>query len=646
MYTPRTRKWLHHQWETLWRSVFPGGLFFADTSLPRMPVRLLTVAFAIALLSTAGACSREATPARVSTGAGATTVQGATLASPKVGPAGEWPMPAGDYSNSRYSELAEITAANVKGLHAAWTFSTGVLRGHEGQPLVVGNTMYVVTPYPNVSYALDLATEGQPLKWKARPENAQQAVGLACCDVVNRGAAYADGKIFYNLLDGHTVAIDAKSGTLLWRTAMGELGKGETMTMAPIVVNGKVIVGSSGGEMGVRGWVAALDAVSGKQVWRAYNIGPDADIKVGARFRNFYSTDKSANQGATSWPGNTWQQGGATVWGWISYDPALNLIYHGTSNPGPWNGAQRPGDNKWSAAIIARDASTGEMVWAFQPTPHDVWDYDAVNENILVDLPIGGATRKALVHFDRNGFAYTMDRATGEVILAKPYVPMNWSTGVDLKTGRPVLDTSKVPFRGRKITNICPSLEGGKNQQPAAFSPATGLFYVPTNNLCMDFEARDVAYIPGTPYIGGNAPETAGPGGYRGEFMAWDATTGRKVWGVKEPYPVWGGALATKGGVVFYGTLDGWFKAVDARSGALLWKFKVGSGVVGNPVAYTGPDGREYIAVYAGIGGDMGLLIAGDVAANLPYDVRERGSTLPDIARWTSWGGMLFVFAL
>jgi len=411
-------------------------------------------------------------------------------------------------------------------------------------------------------------------------------------------------------------------------------------------VKGKVIVGSSGGEMGVRGWIAAIDAVSGKEVWRAYNIGPDADIKVGARFRNFYSTDRSPNQGATSWPSTTWQQGGATVWGWISYDPQLDLIYHGTSNPGPWNGAQRPGDNKWSAAIIARDANTGEMVWAFQPTPHDVWDYDAVNENILVDLPIGGRTRKALVHFDRNGFAYTMDRTTGEVLLAKAFVPMNWSTGVDLKTGRPVLDTSKVPFRGKKVTDICPSLEGGKNQQPAAFSPATGLFYVPTINLCMDFEARDVAYIPGTPYIGANAPEKGGPGGYRGEFMAWDATTGRKVWGIKEPYPVWGGALATKGGVVFYGTLDGWFKAVDARTGALLWKFKVGSGVVGNPIAYTGPDGKEYIAVYAGIGGDMGLLIAGDVASNLPYDVRERGSTLPELSRWTSWGGMLFVFGL
>jgi PQQ-dependent dehydrogenase (methanol/ethanol family) len=618
--------------------------------------RLTTAALALLVLAVACSGSKEGptrdstAPGTVTTGAAGapagTTIAGVALASPHAGPAGEWQMPAGDYSSSRFSDLNQITAANVKNLHASWTFSTGVLRGHEGQPLVVQNTMYLVTPYPNVGYALDLTQEGQPLKWKVRPENSQAAVGLACCDVVNRGAAFADGKIFYNLLDGHTVAVDAASGTLLWRTAMGKLGKGETMTMAPIVVKGKVIVGSSGGEMGVRGWIAAIDAVSGKEAWRAYNIGPDADIKVGRRFRNFYSTDTSPNQGATSWPGTTWQQGGATVWGWISYDPALDLIYHGTSNPGPWNGAQRPGDNKWSAAIIARDAGTGEMVWAFQPTPHDVWDYDAVNENILVDLPIGGTTRKALVHFDRNGFAYTMDRGTGEVILAKPYVPMNWSTGVDLKTGRPLLNADKIPFRGKKVSFICPSLEGGKNQQPAAFSPVTGLFYVPTNNLCMDFEARDVAYIAGTPFIGGSAPEVAGPGGYRGEFIAWDATTGRKVWGIKEPYPVWGGALATRGDVVFYGTLDGWFKAADARTGAVLWKFKVGSGVVGNPITYLGPDGRQYVAVYSGIGGDMGLLIAGDVAANLPYDVRERGSTLPDLARWTSWGGMLFVFAL
>jgi PQQ-dependent dehydrogenase (methanol/ethanol family) len=600
---------------------------------------------AVAALLALTACGGGAEPDAAAP-ASAAPIQGTRIAAPRTGPAHEWPMPGADYANSRYSELAEITPANAKNLRAAWTFSTGVLRGHEGQPLVVNNTMYLVTPYPNVAYALDLTVPGAPLRWKFRPENDQAAVGIACCDVVNRGAAFADGKIFYNLLDGHTVAVDAGTGRQIWRTRMGEIKKGETITMAPIVVKNKVIVGSSGGEMGVRGWIAALDAATGREIWRAYNIGPDRDIKIGPRFKPFYAHDRGVNLGMTSWPGDSWKIGGGVVWGWVSYDPELDLIYYGTSNPGPWNVNKRPGDNKWTAAILARDPDTGEAVWAFQVTPHDMWDYDAVNENILVDLPINGVTRKVLVHFDRNGFAYTIDRASGEMLLAKPYVPMNWSSGVDMATGRPTVNPDKRTGGPTKVLNICPSLEGGKNQQPAAFSPATGLFYVPTNNLCMDWETREVTYIAGTPYIGAMAPETGGPGGYRGEFMAWDATTGRKVWGIKEAYPVWGGALATKGGVVFYGTLDGWFKAVDAGSGAELWKFRVGSGVVGNPVTYTGPDGKQYVAVYAGIGGDMGLLIAGDVASNMPYDVRERGSTLPDLARWTSWGGMLFVFSL
>jgi PQQ-dependent dehydrogenase (methanol/ethanol family) len=279
-------------------------------------------------------------------------------------------------------------------------------------------------------------------------------------------------------------------------------------------------------------------------------------------------------------------------------------------------------------------------------TPHDLWDYDGVNENILVDLPVRGQLRKALVHFDRNGFAYTIDRATGEVLLAEPFVPMNWSTGVDLATGRPRVNPDKATRQDVLVKDICPSLEGGKNQQPAAFSPRTGLFYVPTNNLCMDYKGRAVAYFPGSPFIGADAPEKAGPGGYTGEFMAWDAGAGVKKWGIREPFPVWGGALATAGNLVFYGTLDGWFKAVDATSGKVLWQFKVGSGVVGNPITYRGPDGKQYVAIYSGVGGDMGALIAGDVASNLPHDVRERGATLPDLARYTSWGGMLFVFSL
>ena len=559
---------------------------------------------------------------------------------------GQWVMPAGDYANSRYSTLADITPANVAGLKAAWTFSTGTLRGHEGQPLVIDNTMYLVTPYPNVAYALDLTQPGFPLKWKFRPENDQRATGKACCDVVNRGASFADGKLVYNLLDGHTVAVDAATGAQAWRTKVVDVAAGETITMAPIIVKDLVMVGSSGGEMGVRGFLAALDLKTGRERWRAWNVGPDADVKVTARFRPFYAHDRGTDLGATTWPGDAWKRGGGASWGWVSYDPELNLVYYGTSNPGPWNQDQRPGDNKWTCAVLARDADTGELRWVYQFTPHDLWDYDGVNESILVDLPVQGTVRKALVHFDRNGYAYTLDRATGEVLVAEPFVPMNWSTGIDRATGRPIVNPAKATKQDVLVTDICPSLEGGKNQQPAAFSPRTGLFYVPTINLCMDYKGRAVDYYPGSPYIGADAPEKAGPGDYKGEFIAWDAATGRKAWGIKEPFPVWSGALVTAGNVVFYGTLDGWFKAADAVTGRELWKFKVGSGVVGNPITYRGPDGRQYVAIYAGVGGDMGALIAGDVASSDPADVREHGATLPELARYTSWGGMLFVFSL
>src|SRR5689334_7249121 len=476
----------------------------------------MRIALLVALSSAVVACkqvgSNADTSAALNAQGGAPVVANARIGTPNPpGTDGEWVMPARDYASSRYSPLTQITSANAKSLRAAWTFSTGVLRGHEGQPLVVNKTMYVVTPYPNVAYAIDLTQPGYPLKWKYRPENAQQAVGTACCDVVNRGAAFSDGRIVYNLLDGHTVAVDAESGKQLWRVQMADLQRGETITMAPIVVKNRVIVGSSGGEMGVRGWIAALDLATGRELWRAYNTGSDNDVKIGARFKPFYPTERGKDLGLTSWPGDAWKIGGGAVWGWLSYDPALNLVYYGTSNPGPWNQDVRPGDNKWTCAILARDADTGELIWAFQVTPHDFWDYDAVNENILVDMPVKGQQRKALVHFDRNGFAYTLDRATGEVLLAEPFVPMNWSTGIDLATGRPKVVETKKTAQDKNVKDICPSLEGGKNQQPAAFSPQTGLFYVPTNNLCMDFQARSVTYIAGTPFIGGNAPEKGGP---------------------------------------------------------------------------------------------------------------------------------------
>lgn len=559
---------------------------------------------------------------------------------------GQWSRPGKDYAATRFSALDQITAANIGRLRPVWSFSTGVLAGHEGQPLVVDGTLYVVTPYPNVLYAFDLTKEDYPLRFKYRPDVNPTAIGTACCDVVNRGAVYADGKVVYNLLDGHTVAVDASSGREVWKTQVADLARGETITMAPLAVGSLVFVGPSGGEYGIRGWFKALDLETGRVVWSARNLGPDSAMLVRpGTFRPFY--DRGTDLGSATWAGETWQRGGAPVWGWLSYDPELDLLYYGTGNPGPYNADQRAGDNKWTSSVLARRPSDGTLVWAYQFTPHDNWDYDANAENILADLTIAGARRRVLVHFDKNGFAYTIDRATGQVLVAKPYVDVNWASGVDLLTGRPVLDSTKLTGKSRGMAqDICPSLEGGKSPaSPAAYSPRTGLFYVPTVNLCMDWQSAEAAYIPGTPYIGATIPYHPGPGGHLGAFIAWDAASGRRVWEVKEKFPVWSGAAVTAGNVAFYGTLDGWLKAVDATTGKPLWKFKVGSGVVGAPITYKGPDGKQYVAVYAGIGGDW-FLLSGDVRSDDPADVRTPADFAPDLARYTSQGGMIWVFGL
>src|SRR5918911_606411 len=454
---------------------------------------------------------------------------------------GQWTMPAKNYASTRYSGLDQINTENARSLKLAWSFSTGVNRGQEAAPIVAGSTMYVVTPYPNILYALDLTKPGAPVKWKYEPKPAAAAQGVACCDLVNRGAVYSNGKIFYNTLDDYTICVDAETGKELWKTKLGEINKGETMTMAPLVVKDKVIVGNSGGEFGVRGWIVAVDANSGKEAWRAYNTGPDSECLIGPNFKPFYPQDRGADLGVATWPPDAWKIGGGTVWGWISYDPELNLIYHGTGNPGPWNPDQRPGDNKWTSGIFARNADTGEAVWFYQWSPHDLFDYDGINEQILLDLPVNGTTRKVLVHPDRNGYVYLMDRGTGEVLSANPFVHITSTKGVDLKTGELIHVEEKKPVAGRVVRDICPAAPGGKDWNPSAFSPRTGLLYIPHNNLCMDFEGLEANYIAGTPYVGANVKMYAGPGGHRGEFTAWDVVTGREVWKIKEKYPVWSG---------------------------------------------------------------------------------------------------------
>jgi lanthanide-dependent methanol dehydrogenase len=559
---------------------------------------------------------------------------------------GQWVRATKDYANTRYSTLDQINASNVANLKVAWTFDTGTAHGQEAAPIVANNTMYVVAPWPNKLFALDLTKPGSPLKWSYDPNPSRAAKGEACCDWVNRGAAYADGKIIYNTLDGFTLAVDANSGKLLWRTHLADITKGETITMAPMVVRDKVFVGNSGGEYGVRGWLTALNTKDGSVAWRAYSTGPDKDVLIGDRFKPYYASDKGTDLGVKTWPPDAWRIGGGTVWGFIAYDSSTNLIYYGTANPGPWNPEVRPGDNKWTSGVFARDADTGQAVWFYQMSPHDLFDWDGINEDILLDLPWQGSTRKMLIRPDRNGFIYMIDRTTGQVLSATPYVYSTTTTGVDLNTGALQRDPTKSPKTGQEIRNICPPAPGAKDWQPSSFSPRTGLLYIPHENMCSDVEAQEANYIAGTPYIGAEDRFYAGPGGNEGELMAWDPLSGKKVWTVQDKFPMWSGTLATAGDLVFYGTMEGWFRAANARTGQTLWQFKTGSGIIGQPVTYRGPDGKQYVAILSGIGGWPGSIAASNLDTRDDNAAAGWGSAMHDLKSATTPGGTLYVFAL
>ncbi|HZZ92960.1 MAG TPA: methanol/ethanol family PQQ-dependent dehydrogenase [Usitatibacter sp.] len=559
---------------------------------------------------------------------------------------GEWPMAARDYAGTRFSPLTQVTVRNASQLRLAFSFDTGVRKGQEAAPIVVGDTMYVVTPYPNYVFALDLTRPGANVKWKFDPKANASSQGVACCDVVNRGLAFDGGRIFLDTLDTTTIALDAASGKELWRTKLGDITKGETVTMAPLVVKGKVLVGNSGGELGVRGWLTALDAATGKVAWRAYSTGPDRDVLIGSSFKPFYAQDRGDDLGVKTWPPEAWKIGGGNVWTFLSYDPELDLLYYGTGNPGPWNPEQRRGPNKWTSGIFARKPETGAAIWFYQWSPHDLHDYDGVNENVLADLPLGGTTRKVLLHADRNGYLYVVDRATGQVLSADPFVHVTTTLGVDLATGALRYNPQKEPKAGKVVHDICPASPGGKDWQPSAWSPRTHLLYIPHQNLCQDADTYETSYIAGTPYVGADLKIKTGPGGFRGQFDAWDPVGRTKAWSISEKFPVWSGALVTAGDVAFYGTMDGYFKAVDAKSGKPLWQFKTESGIVSQPVSYRGPDGKQYIAVLDGVGGWAGAVVSGDL------DIADGGAAngfvnaMRDLPQYTQKGGKLYVFTL
>lgn len=572
---------------------------------------------------------------------------------------GEWVMPTGNYANWRYSELDQITKDNVDQLQVAWTMSTGVLRGHEGNPLVVGDTMYFSTPFPNNVFAVDLSNDGI-IKWKYQPQQDPQVIGVMCCDTVSRGVAYApaegDRPALIILLQADTtvVALNADTGAVEWEAVDGNPLEGETATMAPMIVKDKVLIGNSGGEYGVLGHMTAYDLATGEQAWRAFSAGPDDMTLLDPENTTHLGEPVGVDSGTATWEGDQWQIGGGTTWGWISYDPELDLIYYGTGNPSTWNPAQRPGDNRWSMTIMARDPDDGMAKWLYQMTPHDEWDYDGVNEMILADLEFDGEERKVVVHPDRNGFAYTLDRETGELLVAEKYDPfVNWATHVEMdpeseEYGRPQVVAEYSTEQGGEdvnTTGICPAALGTKDQQPSAYSPETKLFYIPTNHVCMDYEPFRVSYTAGQPYVGATLsmyPTPESHGGM-GNFIAWDAVNGEIVWSIPEQFSVWSGALATAGDIVFYGTLEGYLKAVDMETGEELYRFRTGSGVIGNVMTYE-HDGDQYVGVLSGVGGWAGI----GLAAGLTDPSAGLGAVggYASLSDYTNLGGQLTVFKL
>ena len=563
-----------------------------------------------------------------------------------------WAVQAGDMYNQRYSKLNQINTGNVAKMQVAWTFSTGVLRGHEGSPLVIDGKMYLHSPFPNKVFAVDLDT--QKILWKYEPKQDPAVIPQMCCDTVNRGLAYAEGKVILQQADSNLVALDAKSGKVIWSVKNGDPKLGAVNTNAPHVFKDKVITGISGGEWGVRGFIAAYNLSDGKLAWKGYSVGPDAEMLIDPSKTMTWTDGRMAPVGADSslktWKGDQWKIGGGTTWGWYSYDKALNLMYYGTGNPSTWNPSQRPGDNKWSMTIFARDVDTGMAKWVYQMTPFDEWDFDGINEMILADIDVKGKPTKALVHFDRNGFGYTMDRESGALLVAEKFDPkVNWASHVDMKTGRPqVLKQYSTAQAGPDVNSkgICPAALGSKDQQPASFDPNTKLFYVPTNHVCMDYEPFKVEYTAGQPYVGATLSMFPAPGshGGMGNFITWNAGTGKIVQSHAEKFSVWSGSLNTAGGLSCYGTLEGYLKCVDAKDiKKELFKFKTPSGIIGNVFTYE-HRGKQYLGTFSGIGGWAGI----GMAAGLEKDTDGLGAVggYRELNQYTELGGSLTIFAL
>lgn len=509
-----------------------------------------------------------------------------------------WLMYGRTYDAQRYSPLDQINKKNVKKLIPVWTFQTGVLDGFECTPLVIDGIMYITTPW-NHAYAVDCKTGSQLWHYqKSLPDNL-----ALCCDAVNRGFAAWGDRLYMTTLDAHLVCLDRNTGEEVWDRPITVVEDGKEVkdiyklaysaTVAPLVVKDKIIIGISGAEYGIRGFIDAYDAKSGKRLWRFYTV-PSPDDE-----------DEHAKKALKTWEGKSWLTGGGSAWVTGTYDAELNTLYWGIGNPSPdFNGDVRKGDNLYTCSIVALNPDSGKYKWHFQASPHDVWDYDGVNEPVLVNIDKDGEKVKALVQAHRNGYFYCLNRENGEFIYGKPFCEVTWTDrtkgadGLDPKTGRPFINPKALPTE--KGVRVCPGAAGGKEWNPMAYHPGTGLVYVPVINNCAKFTSGKAFFIKGQPYWG--SALTLIDNQASGTFKAIDVKTGKAKWEVATRSPMVAGVLTTGGGLAFTGDAEGFFTAYDADTGKVLWNFQCGSGHHASPVTYT-LDGRQYIAVCVGWGG-------------------------------------------
>lgn len=500
------------------------------------------------------------------------------------------------YNLQRFSTLNQINKDTVKNLVPVWNYSLNDDRSEESQPLVYQGVLYVTTH--SATIAVDAKTGKQI--WKTKVEYPAETPRIVCCGIINRGAALYDGKVFRTTLDANVIALDAKTGKELWRQKAADIKEGYSMTVAPLVADGVVITGISGAEFGTRGFIDGWDPVTGKKLWRTYSI-PTPD-----------------EPGGDTWKGDTWKLGGGSTWITGSYDPELNTVYWGIGNPGPFNAAVRPGDNLYTCSVLALDPKTGKIKWHYQFSPNNPFDYDSVAEMVLADMNVEGKPTKVLMDANRNGFFYVLDRTNGKLLAANPYVNVNWATGVDMKTGRPIeTDVVKDARDGKKVT-VYPSILGGKNWEPMSFNPQTGLAYANTLAFGGKYKSEPATYKQGEWYVGMDLTDPWEWGtGPRGHLKAIDPMTGKAKWEAPSDIPRFSGVLSTAGGVVFSGQLTGEFEAFDADTGKKLWQFQTGSGIEGQPITWQ-QDGVQYIAVNSGYGGVYSLFSGDERLAKVP----------------------------